>query len=424
MNLNNTYDGTVSRSKASFSSGCVPDQFKIATVIPVHKKDTTTCMNNYRPISLLSVFNKILEKLMHKRLIAFIDKYKILYDKQFGFREKYSTIQATLLITDRIQNAIENGLYSCGIFLDFSKAFDTVNHDILLKKLNHYGIRGIANKWFVSYLTNRRQHVSIGNTKTDDLIVSNGVPQGSVLGPLLFLLYINDFHLCSNFFDFHIFADDTNLFCSHKSLITLEALINENITHVSSWLIANKLSLNIDKTNYIIFHPPQKVTNYRMRLFITNKVIKQENCIKYLGIYIDSNLNWKHHILHISKKIKRCIGILSKLRHFVNISVLIQVYYSLIYPFLTYALVTWGNTYSTSLKPLITLQKKAVRIMTFSDFKAHSSPLFLKLGLLKFSDLIYVQNALFMYDFYKDSLPSAFDDFFESIKKYINIILG
>ena len=185
---------------------------------------------------------------------------------------------------------------------------------------------------------------------------------------------------------------------------------------MSSWLIANKLSLNIDKTNYIIFHPPQKVTNYRMRLFITNKVIKQENCIKYLGIYIDSNLNWKHHILHISKKIKRCIGILSKLRHFVNISVLIQVYYSLIYPFLTYALVTWGNTYSTSLKPLITLQKKAVRIMTFSDFKAHSSPLFLKLGLLKFSDLIYVQNALFMYDFYKDSLPSAFDDFFESIK--------
>ena len=168
--------------------GCVPDQLKVATVIPVHKKDSPSCMDNYRPISLLSIFNKIMEKLMYKRLISFIDKYNILYDKQFGFREKHSTVQAILLITDQIRNAIEDGLYSCGIFLDFSKAFDTVNHSILTNKLEHYGIRGIANKWFVSYLSNRRQHVSIGNTKSDDVIVTNGVPQGSVLGPLLFLL--------------------------------------------------------------------------------------------------------------------------------------------------------------------------------------------------------------------------------------------
>ena len=140
----------------SFINGCVPDQLKLANVIPVHKKGLATCLTNYRPISLLSVFNKILEKLMYKRLIAFIDKYNILYEKQFGFRERHSTTHAALIITDRIQRAIEEGQYSCGIFLDFSKVFDTVNHSILLKKLSHYGIRDITNKWFASYLSNRR----------------------------------------------------------------------------------------------------------------------------------------------------------------------------------------------------------------------------------------------------------------------------
>ena len=151
---------------------------------------------------------------------------------------------------------MENGHFSWGIFLDFSKAFDTVDHAILLEKLSNYGIRGIAYDWFASYLHNRKQHVSIGSFKSDDTIITHGVPQGSVLGPLLFLLYINDFRNCCRAFDFHIFADDTNLFYSNSSLIELEETINYNLTLVSNWLKANKLSLNIDKTNFINFHPP------------------------------------------------------------------------------------------------------------------------------------------------------------------------
>ena len=194
-------------------------------------------MNSYPPVSLLSSFNKILEILVHKRLVNFIDKYNILYVNQFGFREQHSTMHTTLLITDKNQRAIEYGLFSCGIFIDLSKAFDTVVHSILIRKLSHYGIRGIANDWFTSYLHNRRQHVSIGSTKSGDIVITRGVPQGPVLGPLLFLLYINDLSNRSELFDFHIFVDDTDLFYSNRSLAELEDVINNNL-----WLMANKLS--------------------------------------------------------------------------------------------------------------------------------------------------------------------------------------
>ena len=381
----------------------MPDQFKLANVIPVHKKDLVTCMNNYRSISLLSISIKSWRSLYITDL-SLIDKYNNFYDKQFGFRRNHSTLHATLLITDKIQRAIEDGLFPCGIFLDFSKTFDTVDHGILLKKLTCYGIRGIANYWFASYLSNRRQYVTIGSIKSDDTLITHGVSQGSVLGPLLFLLYINDFNKCSNVFDFHIFVDDTNLFYSNSNLAKLDSIVNYNLRMVSDWLMANKVSLNIDKTNFIIFHPPQKVKGHIIKLKISNREIVQEKFIKYLGLLIDSHLSWKYHISHISRKIKRCIGILSKKRHSVTDLVLVQLYYSLIYPFLNYSLITW-TTYPTAFLPLITLQKRAVRIITFSEYNCHSSPLFRKLKILKVSDLLYLYCALFMYDYYSNRLP-------------------
>ena len=229
----------------SFSTGLVPDQFKIANVIPIYKSGSEIILNNNRPTSLLSIFNKILEKLVYTRLLSFIDSHKLLYNKQFGFRSKRSTVQLALSITDSIQQAIENRLYACGIFLDFSKAFDTVNYAILLEKLHYYGIRGIAYDWFSTYLSDRRQFVSINNFRSDQSEITCGVPQGSVLGPLLFLLYINDFYRCSKAFEFNIFADDTNLFYANANLVNLEAIINENLEKIFDWLAANKLLLSI-----------------------------------------------------------------------------------------------------------------------------------------------------------------------------------
>jgi retron-type reverse transcriptase len=209
--------------------GIVPSNFKIANVLPIYKNGSPTSTCNYRPISLLSVFNKLLEKLMSNRLLDFIQRKAILFDNQFGFRAKHSTDFAVLSIIDKIQKAIDERDFSCGIFLDLSKAFDTVNHEILIKKLEHYGIRGVAKHWFESYLRGRYQTVTVNNTKSSTNIISCGVPQGSVLGPILFVLYVNDFHHSSNLFDFHLFADDANLFYRHKNINILQSDVNTEL---------------------------------------------------------------------------------------------------------------------------------------------------------------------------------------------------
>ena len=239
----------------SFTSGVFPESLKISKVIPIHKEGSTQILNNYRPISLLSVFDKIIEKLMHKRLYSFLTDHNILFQNQFGFRKNNSTTYALIQITEMIKESIDNHKYGCGIFIDLRKAFDTVNHNILLIKLEHYGIRGTALNWFKSYISNRKQYVFLNGESSKLKEVSCGVPQGSVLGPLLFLLYINDLPNISKNFDFYLFADDTNIYCEANTLDELEFTINKELKELRSWLIVNRLSLNINKTNFVIFHP-------------------------------------------------------------------------------------------------------------------------------------------------------------------------
>ena len=207
----------------SIIQGIVPNAFKVSRVTPIFKSGDATDPANYRPIAVLSPFSKILEKIINDQLISFIDKYNILFKYQFGFRKDHSTELAILEITDILKTSIDNNLITCGVFLDFSKAFDTVNHEILLRKLHKYGVRGKALDWFTSYLTNRTQYVKLGNVESNSLQIVCGVPQGSTLGPLLFLLYINDLANSSDMLSFRLFADDANIFYATKTSRDLEA---------------------------------------------------------------------------------------------------------------------------------------------------------------------------------------------------------
>ena len=259
-----------------FETGVFPNCLKIAEVVPIFKKSDRSKATNYRPISLLSQFDKILEKTIYHRLIHFLEKYQLLNKVQFGFRQNPSTIQAISKIYDEIVQNIDQDLYTCCIFLDLSKAFDTVDHNILLEKLYHsFGIRGIPHELLRSYLTDRLQCTVVANAVSSERPVRCGIPQGSCLGPLLFLLYINDLPSASQ----------------------LTIGFAKQIQHVDYWLRKNKLSLNYSKTNFLLInkHPQKKVDeNFVIRL--NDKLLERSSTVKYLGLLIDDTLNWFSHI--------------------------------------------------------------------------------------------------------------------------------
>ena len=221
-------------------------------------------------------------------MYAFLKKHDILYELQFGFRAKHSTTQALISITEKIRSALDSGNVTCGIFIDLQKAFDTVDHMLLLQKLEHYGIRDNANKWFKSYLTNRKQFVSINGFQSDEALMQFGVPQGSILGTILFLLYINDLNNASRFCTTRLFADDTCLLIKNKNLKQLKKHLNLDLRNVCNWLKANKISLNSSKTEMLLFRHHNKVINYNLKIKIDGKKLLPSDFVKYLGLYIRS----------------------------------------------------------------------------------------------------------------------------------------
>ena len=225
----------------SIQTGIYPSKLKCGKIIPIFKNEDETDLNNYRPISLVSKFNRVFEKLMNNRLKSFLEFNNVLYKRQFSFREMHSTHYATLDIVNQIQNNMDKKLFSCGIFIDLKKAFDTVDHTILLNKLQYYGIRGIANDWFRSYVSGRTQTTQIDNKISKKDKISCGVPQGSVLDLLLFLIYIHDIYTSSDKFQLYLFADNANLLYADKKLKSLESVINKELANVCEWFLANKL---------------------------------------------------------------------------------------------------------------------------------------------------------------------------------------
>ena len=405
----------------SISLGKFPSKLKQSKIIPIFKSDDKTDPNNYRPISLLSNFNKIFEKLMYSRMKTFITKTNIFNTSQYGFREGHSTEHAILDLVSNIQANMDKGLYSCGVFIDLKKAFDTVDHTILLQKLHFYGFRGIINDWFKSYLCNRTQTTQIGSLVSEKRITGCGVPQGSILGPLLFLIYINDIHKCSEKLQFFIFADDTNVLYSDKNLKSIEIIVNNELHNLYLWLTCNKLTLNIKKSNFVIFHPRQKKPNYKPQINIydneKNKSIPLDNreYIKYLGILIDQNLSWKVHIDNIVTKASKLIGLIAKLRHIVPFHTLLTIYRSLILPFFTYGITVWGQACESYLNKILTLQKRVIRLVYFADKKTHAAPLFVSAQILPLHFLYHRSLAILMHDISTHSAPPNLLNLFQKV---------
>ena len=290
----------------SLQQGIFPENLKIAKVSPVYKKDEEFLPTNYRPISVLLCFSKLLERIVYNRLFKYLSENSILYKKQFGFQTSHSTEHAILLLVNQLYQSFDESKFTLGIFIDLSKAFDTVDDKILTKKLELYGIKDCNLRWFESYLSNRKQFITYGNKQTNIETITCGVPQGSILGPLLFLIFVNDLHKVTKYLDPIMFADDTNLFCSHKNIKTLFQIVNSELKLVTEWFLANKLSRNAKKkTKYVLFHKVTMCDSLLLQLpamTLNNIEIKRENSVKFLGVIIDENLTWKNHIEVVENK--------------------------------------------------------------------------------------------------------------------------
>ena len=261
----------------------------------------------------------------------------------------------------------------------------------MIHKLFHYGIRGIPLKLIKNYLSNRSQIVSVNGKKSTSDYITCGVPQGSILGPLLFLLYINDLPDYSGF-DIRLFADDACLVYSEGSAAQLQNKTNRELINVDNWMIRNKLTINYSKSNYIIF--TNKKTKFKFKILMNNNLLEQVKQTKYLGIIINEKLKWNSHVDHIVSKISRGCYILSKIRHYVDQTTLKMIYYSLIHSHLSYCISTWGGAPNSTLNPIIKLQKRAVRIITNSAYDSHTKPLLTNLKILNISNLYNFNLAI------------------------------
>ena len=378
----------------SLASGNFPDKLKKSRVVPIYKSGNAMECDNYRPISLLSSISKILEKIVAKKLLNHLQSNNLIYSHQYGFLSARSTEQNLVQVLNYVTSALNDGLYCIGIFIDLRKAFDVCSHEILIKKLEGLGISGTALKWFKSYLSGRTQCVDINGTLSEERDLDISVIHGSILGTILFLCYINDFHLCTTLFTV-LFADDGTCLAKSKKQEDLIIYVNSELQKIANWFHSNKMAVNTSKTKFIIFRTHGKVIddNLCSVVFNNNEIGKPdlpENLFyierihgagatrnfKLLGILIDEYLSFEDHIDLLCAKISKSLYIINRSKNFLPKTSLLTLYFALIHSHLSYCTSIYGCAQKTKLTKLFVKQKKAIRIVVNANFRAHTSPIF------------------------------------------------
>jgi len=366
---------------ASLASSVFPQDWKIARVSPIYKAGDKRNRGNYRPISVLSTVAGLFEKMIYLQLNEYLIENNIISVHQSGFRKGQSTATSLLTTTNSWLINMDSGLINGVVFLDLCKAFDTIDHEILMNKLYLYGVKGSALRWFKSYLMHREQVCKIDNIISTPKNIKCGVPQGSNLGPLLFLLYINDLPNCLVNSVPAMFADDTNITISAKNAEDFEEKLNNELSNVHNWFLANKLTVNVDKSEYMLIGSRQRLAGIDREPIINigGKNLERVSKTKSLGILIDENLNWNDQIDNISKKASKGIGILRRAKKYISQQSLLTIYQSLVQPYFDYCSLVWGNCNQTCKDKLQKLHNRAARVITGDTYDVRSSEILLKL---------------------------------------------
>ena len=336
---------------------------------------------------MLPTLGTIFEKLIRRSLYEFIISHTLVSPNQFGFQKRKSTVDAVSCVTEYIYDSLHNKKHSVMILVDQSKAFDTVNNKILLKKLERYGVRGITLNLIESYLSNRVGYVSISNSTSEKVVSNIGIPQGGTLSPLLFLLYLNDMPNFSTNATSVLFADDTTLLLSDLSYNKLIETSKAELIRLKEWMDCNRLTINKDKTCVMLISNRLNVKLVRPSLNIDNVPLTVVDHAPFLGVIFDNGLKFNKHCEHISSKISKSIGVLFRLKQFIPQDLLLNLYYSLVYPYFIYCNIVWSNTFSCHKRNLITLQKRAVRLINNVPIDYHTNDLFYRNKLLKLEDV-------------------------------------
>ena len=407
----------------SLTTGYFPDQFKIAKVIPIFKESDCHEFSNFRPISLLNSISRLFESIVCFQVTGFTDACDILYKHQYGFRAKHNINHPLLHFTDNIFNALNNNKFNISIFIDLKKAFDTVNYDILLKKLEHYGIRNTELLWFKNYLQNRQQYVhlskiaGVSNVNSSKLQCKSGIPQGSCLGPLLFLIFINDLPNATDLSTL-LFADDCTFQISGSNSQSLIRLANLELEKAECWFNSNKLTINAKKTKYI-FYKNQSNHVHLNDLFISNSAITRvgqfcdEKSVRFLGIWIDDALTFSGHISKLKSKLNSGLYALSSCNKIVPIKIRKTKYSSLVESHLRFGSIIYGAANPKLLEPISVMQRKAIRLVARASYNAHTDELFKKYRFLKYDDLVQLNQCIFLRQYSNKQLPTSFCSMFQ-----------